>query len=176
MKKSILLLTFLNKKNYFKTKNSGCFVYRYLSGISLRQVNSLTKRLNTNINKLFTDIFSIIVSDKIKKNHITILSKYNQEQAEKLNYFLQKNILFSQIKNDPEPVSIIQHPDIFDKLSLKFELKIVKRKILLSYFYTDDFILKDTHSKIIFDYQKLLKKLIENPYISIKELINIVGD
>jgi hypothetical protein len=168
MKKSVLLLAFLNKYNSAKNEHSEKIVYRHLSTLSLRQINALANKLNIDLNELFTDIFSMLTKSYFRNKNPIIISKVNQNKIIKSNYFINKNISLNNIKRKSKLLSAKQYSNFFEEIPLKFELKIVKRKILFTYFYTEDFIESKINSEIIFNYEKLVRKLIKDPYAPLK--------
>jgi hypothetical protein len=155
MKKIVLEMFFLNDPNFLLEGDAPRLVYRHCSSIPFYKIKRLAEKIENSIEKLLIDGFVRLLFDYFEENKVTVINRIDGTDCAVWEGVFIKDKLYTLTKKIKKKI-----PEV-DKLAIKFEIKIVKYKILFSFYYPEDFSSDKFSMRMVYDYEKILRKMLK---------------
>ncbi len=162
VKKTVLEIFFLDDFNFYVSPGIPSFVYRHFSTIKVFRIKRLALKLKVSLEKLLVSLFLKLLSDQLNRKILYLINKINAQENTIWKYeenAENKNKLPGLIKSVKRVKAY--SPDT-EQLAIKFEIKIVKNKFLLSIFYPEQPISEKISAMLLRDYEKIVRNILKS--------------
>lgn len=159
MKKTVLEMVFLSDPNFPKTTYVSQFVYRHCSNLPAFKVHKLAKKLNVDLSALFVGALSYLLSGYIQQSEIVLMNKTGEDEILFWKSQVNKRSFTQTLKNTITIKPLKKVEAVFEEWALRFEVKLIKLKLLFAFYYPEDFCSDKISTQIVYDYEKFLRKL-----------------
>lgn len=161
MKKTVVEMFFLSDCNVRVAPETPRYVYRHCTTLPPFKIKRLTTKLKVGLTRLLVGVFARLAASYFQQDSIMIVSRLNgnpvsvwhcHEVMKPLDKMLKEMTLTKKM-NDT-------FPDI-DTLAVRIEVKIIKYKILISFYYPEDFSSDFISAELLLQYEKAFREILK---------------
>ena len=161
MKKTVLEMFFLHDHNPRVDIQIPRFVYRHCSHIPFHKIKRLAEKLAVNPEKIFVTAFAQLMVNGMETESIAIVKRLNGHDFSLWECCVDRDSFYNTLKHVTVKTKSKRPFAQLETLAIKFEIKVVKYKMLFSYFYPEDFLSETFSSQMVYDFEKRLREIIK---------------